>query len=131
MKNKDKLNEMFNKAIRKKTVLSVQLKDPSPKYSFGDDYVKRKSSKLVIEFASYEDYEKWLEDDEDKTRCEAYIDFLKDERECYQKLATKCLKDYERTKDPRWLHAVETNMTRADLIGHILSHFGTDSFGGY
>lgn len=122
MKNKNKLMCMLNKAIREKSVLSIIVKEPTPNKSFGDNYVKRKSSTLVIEFSSYEDFEKWMETDEDKTNYERLIKFLKDEVETYQKAATKCFNSYQETNDHRWLHACDTNMTRAEQTEHILMH---------
>ena len=122
MKNKNKLMVMLNKAIHEKSVLSIIVKEPTPSKSFGDNYVKRKSSTLVIEFSSYEDLEKWLETDEDQTFYEKLINFLKDEVETYQRAATECMNSYQETNDQRWLHACNTNMIRAEQTEHILMH---------
>lgn len=48
MKNKDKINEMFNKAIREKTVLSVQLNDPSPWKILSRNVYKEISKKSLL-----------------------------------------------------------------------------------
>lgn len=123
MKNKNKLMVMLNKPIREKSVLSISVKDSTNPWSFRvNQYAKKKASKLVIEFASYDEFEKWMETDEDKTRYERLINFLKDEIETYQRSAAECMRSYEKTNDQRWLHACDTNATRAEQTEHILMH---------
>lgn len=123
MKNEDKLLYMFKKAMIEKTVLSIEVKDSAQPYAFiVDQCAKRKATKIVIEFSSYEDLEKWMKTDEDKTRDERLIQFLKDEVETYQRSAAECMRSYEKTNDQRWLHACDTNATRAEQTEHILMH---------
>lgn len=123
MKNKNKLMVMLNKAIREKSVLRICVKDSTQPWAFRvNQYAKKKASKLVIEFASYDEFEKWMETDEDKTNYERLIKFLKDEVDTYQRSAAECFKSYQETNDQRWLHACDTNMTRAEQTEHILMH---------